>query len=202
MSTVDFQFVTFEGFSPVSTLGPYRAADYWKLPEGERVELIRGELVMSPAPRTSHQIIIGQLFAIFQKAETKGGGLSILSPADVVLSDDTILQPDLLYVSKERRGIIGDRVNGPPDIVVEVVSPKAERRDRVQKLDVYAQYGIPEYWIVDYSARMIDFLLLENGRYAMLKAADDRYQSPRLPEVAIDLATFWKEVAERLPHGD
>jgi Uma2 family endonuclease len=201
MSSVDFQFVTFDGFSPVSTLGPYRAADYWKLPEGEPVELIRGELVMSPAPRTSHQIILGELYAILRTAAAKGGGMPLLSPADVILSDDTILQPDLLYVAKERRGIIGDRVNGPPDIVVEVISPKAERRDRVQKLDVYAQYGVAEYWIVDYGARVIDFLLLENGRYAMLKAADDRYQSPRLPEVAIDLATFWKEVAERLPQS-
>jgi Uma2 family endonuclease len=201
MSAIDYQFVTFEGFSPVSALGPYRAADYWNLPEGAPVELIRGELVMSPAPRTSHQIVIGQLFAVFQRAEAKGNGLPILSPADVILSNDTILQPDLLYVSKERRGIIGDRVNGPPDIVVEVISPKAERRDRVQKLDVYAQYGVPEFWIVDYNSRVIDFLLLENGRYAMLKSADNRYQSPRLPEVEIDLAAFWREVAERLPPG-
>lgn len=199
MSTIDFQFVTFEGFSPVSQLGPYRAADYWKLPEGAPVELIRGELVMSPAPRTSHQIIIGQLFAVFQVAEKRGGGLSILSPADVILSDDTILQPDVLYVAKDRRGIIGDRINGPPDVVVEVLSPKAERRDRVQKLDVYAQYGVPEFWIVDQKAQTIEFLLLDKGEYIVKKSVDGRYQSPRLPEVQIDLATFWRDVAERLP---
>ncbi len=199
MSTVDFQFVTFDGFSPVSQLGPYRANDYWQLPEGAPVELIRGELVMSPAPRTSHQIVIGQLFAVFQKAEKRGGGLSILSPADVILSDDTILQPDLLYVSKERRGIIGDRVNGPPDIVVEVLSPRAERRDRIQKLDVYGQYGVPEFWIVDLQAQLIDFLLLENGRYALRPGVAGKYQSSRLPEIEIELATFWKEVASRLP---
>lgn len=199
MSTVDIQFVTFEGFSPIAELGPYRADDYWQLPEGAPVELIRGELVMSPAPRTSHQIVIGELYAILRAVADKGGGMTVLSPADVILSEDTVLQPDLLYVAKDRRHIIGDRINGPPDLVVEVLSPKAERRDRVQKLDVYAQYGVPEFWIVDYHTKQIDFLLLDSGRYVVLKSAGNRYQSPRLPEVTIDLAAFWKEVTERLP---
>lgn len=154
---------------------------------------------MSPAPRTSHQIVIGELYAILREAAARGGGMTILSPADVILSDDTILQPDLLYVAKSRRGIIGDRINGPPDVVVEVLSPKAERRDRVQKLDVYAQYGVPEFWIVDQKAQTIEFLMLDKGEYVVKKSVDGRYQSPRLPEVQIDLATFWREVAERLP---
>mgnify|MGYP003547998936 CR=1 FL=1 len=201
MSTVDYQFVTFEGFSPVSTLGPYRAADYWKLPEGEPVELIRGELVMSPAPRSSHQIVVVLLTELFSGISRKSGGFALCAPSDVILSDDTILQPDVFYIAKDRRNIVGDRIDGAPDLVIEVLSSGAERRDRVAKLDAYARCGVPEYWMVDYTTRVIDFLLLEDDRYAMLKAADDRYHSPRLPEVAIDLATFWKEVAERLPQS-
>jgi Uma2 family endonuclease len=201
MSTVDFQFVTFDGFSPVSMIGPYRAADYWKLPEGEPVELIRGELVMSPAPKSSHQIVVVLLTELFSGISRKSGGFALCAPSDVILSDDTILQPDVLYVAKERRGIVGDRINGAPDLVIEVLSAGAERRDRVAKLDAYARYEVPEFWIVDYRARIIDFLLLEGGRYSMMKAADNRYESPRLPEVQIDLATFWKEVAERLPQS-
>jgi Uma2 family endonuclease len=199
MSTVGFQFTSFDGFSPTAGCGPYRAKDYWELPEGAPYELMRGELVLSPSPRSSHQIIIGQLFCVFQSVEKRGGGLSILSPMDVILSDDTILQPDLLYVSKIRRGIIGERVNGPPDVVVEVLSPRAERRDRVQKLALYAEYGVPEFWIVDQSAQWIEFLILKEGAYVVTQPAEGRYQSPRLPEVEIDLANFWKEVAERLP---
>ena len=199
MSTVDFQFTSFDGFSPTAGCGPYRAKDYWELPEGAPYELMRGELVLSPSPRTSHQIIIGQLFNVFQAIEKRGGGLSILSPMDVILSDDTILQPDLLYVAKARRDIIGDRVNGPPDVVIEVLSPRAERRDRVQKLALYAEYGVPEFWIVDQTAQWIEFLILKDGAYVVTQPAEGRYQSPRLPEVAIDLANFWKEVAERLP---
>jgi Uma2 family endonuclease len=201
MSTVDYQFTTFDGFSPTVQRGPYRASDYWQLPEGAPVELIRGELVMSPAPKSSHQIIVGELYVRLHRAAAKGGGLCLAAPTDVILSDDTILQPDVLYVAKERRSIIGDRVNGPPDLVIEVLSPGAERRDRVQKLDLYAQHGVPEFWIVDPRAQNIEFLLLDQGRYMLTQAAAGRYQSPLLPEVQIELASFWHDVAERSPHG-
>jgi len=199
MSTIDLQFVTFEGFSPIAEVGPYRADDYWHLPEGIPVELIRGELVMSPSPRTSHQVVVVELTAIFAEIAKRAGGMTLCAPMDVIFSDDTILQPDVLYVSKERRGIIGDRVNGAPDVVIEVLSEGAERRDRVAKLDAYARFGVPEFWIVDYQARVIDFLLLGQGGYAMKQSAAGRYQSPRLPEIQIDLEAFWREVAERLP---
>ncbi|MBA3484574.1 MAG: Uma2 family endonuclease [Pirellulales bacterium] len=199
MSTVDFQFVTFDGFSPVSTLGPYRASDYWKLPEGAPVELIRGEFMMSPAPRNSHQTIVVLLTELFSVISRKSGGITYCAPSDVVLSDDTILQPDLLYVSKARRSIVGDRVNGPPDLVIEVLSPGAERRDRVQKLDLYAKYGVAEFWVIDPRAQQIDFLLLNSDGYVITPSAAGRYQSPRLPEVEIDLDWFWREIAERLP---
>jgi Uma2 family endonuclease len=200
MSTTSFQFVTFEGFSPLATVGPYRAADYWKLPEGAPVELMRGEFVMSPAPITLHQVVVVLLAELLSAVSRRSGGFALCAPADVVLSDTTILQPDLLYVSRQRRSIIGDRINGPPDLVIEVLSPGTERRDRVQKLDLYAQYGVPEFWIVDPKAQNIEFLLLDNGRYVVTPSAGGRYQSSRLPEVEIELATFWREVGERLPH--
>jgi len=199
MSTVDYHYATFEGFSPTSGRGPYRAADYWALPEGEPVELMRGELVMSPAPRTWHQTVVVLLTELFSGIARRSGGIAFCAPTDVVLSDDTILQPDILYIAKDRRHIISERVNGPPDLVIEVLSEGAERRDRVAKLDLYATYGVAEFWIVDPKARHIEFLLLENGRYMVTQAAAGRYQSPRMPEIEIDLAVFWQEVADRLP---
>lgn len=156
---------------------------------------------MSPAPKCSHQIVVGELYVHLRNAATKGGGLCLLAPADVILSEDTILQPELLYVAKNRRGIVGDRVNGAPDLVIEVLSPGAERRDRVQKLDLYAQFGVPEFWIVDPRAQNIEFLVLDQGRYVVNQAVAGRYQSPRLSEVEIDLASFWQGVAERGPYG-
>ncbi len=197
MSTDVFHFEKFEAFSPFTAVGPYRAADYWKLPEGERVELIRGRLIMSPSPTPLHQIVIGSLSRVLQRAEDNSGGLMIFAPMDVLFSDDTILQPDLLYISKARRTIVKDWVTGAPDLVIEVLSPGSGRRDKTEKLDLYAKYGVAEYWVVDPAAQMIEFLMLDQGRYVMLQPVEDRYQSPRLPEVEIDLAVFWREVDRR-----
>ena len=78
----------------------------------------------------------------------KADGLMFVSPMDVILSDDTILQPDLLYIAKDRRGIVGERVMGAPDLVIEILSPGSDKRDRTEKLDLYTKYGVAEYWIV------------------------------------------------------
>lgn len=203
MSTVPYNFETFTSFSPIGEVGPYRAVDYWKLPEGEPVELIRGRLIMSPCPIPLHQIILLRLSRVLERAENKAGGLCLVAPMDVILSDNTILQPDLLYISKDRCSIVGERVNGPPDLVIEILSPGTSRRDRTEKLDLYAKYGVAEYWIVDPTAQLFEFLILDEtldqGRYAIMQPANDCYQSSRLPEVEIDLAAFWKEVDRRLP---
>ena len=192
-------YETFSSFTALSHLGPYRAADYWELPEGERVELIRGRLIMSPCPTPLHQVILSVLDRAFAKIEEKSGGLCLLAPMDVALSDDTILQPDLLYVSKKRRGIIAKYVEGPPDLAVEILSPATSRRDRTEKLDLYAKYDVPEYWIVDPDAQVFEFLLLKSGEYTIQQQPDDHYQSPRLPELEINLAAFWAEIERRLP---
>jgi Uma2 family endonuclease len=197
MSTDVFHFEQFESFSPMTVVGPYRAADYWKLPEGERVELIRGRFIMSPSPTSLHQIVILRLARVLERAEEKAGGLVLISPIDVKFSDDSVLQPDLLYVAKRNRGIVTNYVEGSPDLIIEVLSPGTNRRDKTEKLDLYAQHEVPEYWIVDPTAQVIEFLLLDEARYVMMQTRDNRYQSPRLPEIEIDLATFWAEVGRR-----
>ena len=198
MSATTFHFESFEAFSPFIDIGPYRAADYWQLPEGEPIELIRGRFVVSPSPVPRHQVVLSLLSELFLQIARKSGGIIMCAPMDVVLSDDTILQPDLLYVSEQRRHIVKNRVEGPPDLVIEVISGTA-RRDRVEKLDLYAKYGVVEYWVVDPQAQLIEFLVNDGNRFVVQSAANDRYQSPRLPEVEIQLAEFWREVDERLP---
>jgi Uma2 family endonuclease len=197
MSTTTFHFESFDAFSPFSDVGPYRAADYWQLPEGEPVELIKGRFVVSPSPNILHQTIILVLSEILLTAARKTGGKVVLSPMDVILSDDTILQPDLLYVSKPRRNIIKQRVEGPPDLVIEIISGSA-RRDRVEKLDLYARYDVGEYWIVDPQTQLIEFLTNQGGRFIVTSPTNDRYQSPRLPEVEIQVAEFWREVDRQM----
>lgn len=198
MSTDVIHYETLCGFTPVSTLGPYRATDYRKLPEGEAVELIRGRLVVSPAPNTLHQTIVGLLSYLLFGITRRSGGRALASPVDVELDDHTILQPDLLYVRRERRGIVLEHVVGPPDLLIEVLSPHNSRRDRVDKLSIYAQYGVTEYWIVDPIERQFDFLVNRNGKFEVQPQQDNRYVSPLCPELEIDLAAFWQSVDDEL----
>lgn len=197
MSTATFQFESFDSFSPFSDLGPYRAADYWQLPEGEPVELIKGRFVVSPSPNVLHQTIILLLSEHLLASARKTGSKVIVSPMDVTLSDDTIVQPDVLYIAKNRRHIIQQRVEGAPDLVIEIISGSA-RRDRVEKLDLYARYGVGEYWIVEPQSQVIEFLINEGGRFVVQSPANDLYQSPRLPEISIQLADFWREVDQQM----
>jgi Uma2 family endonuclease len=198
MSTTAFQFESFDAFSPYVAAGPYRAADYWQLPEGEPIELIHGRFVASPSPFSAHQIVAAFLTELFVGIARRSGGIALSAPMDVILSDETIVQPDVIYISAGRRSILRNQVEGPPDLVIEIISGTA-RRDRVEKLDIYARHGVAEYWIVDPQAQLIEFLINESGRFVVQSPANDRYQSPRLPEVEIQLADFWREVDERLP---
>ncbi len=154
---------------------------------------------MSPSPVPRHQIILLLLAEHFLHIARRSGGMVFVAPMDVILTDDTIVQPDLLYISRSRRHIVKERVVGPPDLVIEVIS-QTGRRDRVEKLDLYARNEVAEYWIVDPDTQVMDFLINENGRFIVQSPANNRYQSPRLPEVEIELAAFWREVDERLPN--
>lgn len=189
------QYESLSGFSPPPTMGPYRAADYLVLPEGEPVELIRGRLVEFTTPFFLHQTASALLSCSLLDAARKGGGFACASPVDVVLADHTIVQPDLVYIAKERRDIVGDRINGAPDLVIEILSSSHARRDRVDKLNLYAEFGVAEYWIVDPAERQFDFLLRnEQGRFEVQSQHENRYQSPRLEELSLQLVDFWAEV--------
>lgn len=189
------------GFTPVSGLGPYRAEDYFELEEGEPVELIYGRLVVSPSPNYAHQTVVALLTRWLLDIAIKTGGRMAPAPFDVELADHSIVQPDLVYVRKERRGVIQRHLLGPPDLAIEIISGSNARRDRVDKLALYAEFGVAEYWIVDPRERQFDFLVNRSGRFEVQPQRDDRYASPVLPELVLDLAVFWGEVARQLDDG-
>ena len=136
-------------------------ADYLKTSDDERYELLNGELVMPPAPLTGHQMIsIALASRLYLFVEEKGLGTVVAALTDVVLSDTDVVQPDVLFVSSQRIHILTrENIQGAPDLVVEILSPATSERDRTIKLDLYAQHGVKEYWIVDSDARMITVLL-------------------------------------------
>ena len=151
----------------ISTAMKHTYADYLETSDDERYELLYGELVMAPAPREIHQSILGRLhidMGVF--LDEHNLGYIYFSPFDVVLSDENVVQPDLLFVSNERAHIITpDNIQGAPDLVVEILSPATAERDRSVKFELYAEHGVHEYWIVDPDARTITVFLLNEGEF-------------------------------------
>jgi len=134
--------------------------DYVQLPGDKRYELVEGELFLVPSPNLYHQRISRQLeMALWQYIGRHALGEVFDAPCDVVLSEINVVQPDLLFVSTERRGILADaNVQGAPDLVVEILSPSTGQRDLGIKRSLYAKYGVPEYWIVDPDSQTIEVL--------------------------------------------
>jgi Uma2 family endonuclease len=145
--------------------------DYKNTPEDERYELLDGELVMSEAPRIVHQSVdmeLGTLMNLFVKENDLGRVFS--APTDVVLSDTIVVQPDLLFVSKQRAHIITEQnIQGAPDLVVEILSPSTANRDWTIKRGFYARYGVKELWIVDPDAKIVWVMLLRDGDFRNMR---------------------------------
>ena len=127
--------------------------------DGNRYEFIGGRLYMTPAPVIRHQRVSKRLqLALVRLLEETGHGEVFYAPCLVEFpgTSDRV-QPDLLFVSNERQGIITEKLMlGAPDLVVEILSPSTAHRDRGIKLDLYARRGVREYWIVDPVRDVVD----------------------------------------------
>ncbi|MBV8200657.1 MAG: Uma2 family endonuclease, partial [Acidobacteria bacterium] len=176
-------------------LGPYRREDYEALPDEPRCELIRGRFYLIPSPSMLHQIVLLSLARHFLDIADAAGGLAAMAPVDVPLASHSVVQPDLIYLTAAHRRIVGLRLQGVPDLVIEVLSPGTARRDRRDKLSLYAESVAREYWIVDPQARQIEFLVNEGGRFVVSVPSASEYRSAAIPEVRLDLAAFWHRVA-------
>lgn len=152
--------------------GRWTYADYKRLPQdGWRYEVIEGELHMAPAPRPKHQKVGMHLSSsMHQHAKHRGLGAVLTAPIDVILAGyASPVQPDILFIRKDRLHIIQDEyVEGPPDLVVEILSPSNWLDDRRTKFRLYAQAGVLEYWLVDPEARSVEVFRLEGARYTQL----------------------------------
>jgi Uma2 family endonuclease len=169
----------------------YTFEDYLKTPEDERYELIEGELLMTPSPVPKHQRISGKIDFILRKFVTENNiGEVFYAPCDVLLDEENVVQPDILFISKERLGIIGEKnIQGVPDLVIEIISESTAYRDLVQKKKLYARFGIKEYWIVVPGEESIEVYILKDSTYILYNAysKDDTLESPYLKDLKIGL---------------
>ena len=126
--------------------------------------------------------------------ESHALGRVYTAPIDVILSPTTVLQPDVVFVAAARTAIITDRaIEGPPDLVVEILSAGTARRDRGAKAKLYARFGIPHYWVLDPKAHTFEALSLHGHSYRLVASAAgaDRIAAAPLADLNLDLASLW-----------
>ena len=175
--------------------------EFMELPDTfdrRKMELDEGELYIMPRPRTGHQSLQGDLIWYFQ------GYLRTFDdpPAEVLhdvivalsLERRILYSPDLAVILRNSRAVVTDRtVEGPPDIVIEILSSDRSR-DLVRKRQMYAEAGIPEYWIFDPRQDTATLLELQDGQYVerAVLTADATLTTPLLPGLAIPLADVFR----------
>jgi Uma2 family endonuclease len=149
--------------------GEWTYEDWLKLPDdGYRYEVINGALYMTPLPRPRHQRVSFRLARrLSDFAEEHHLGEVLVAPVGVRLPNQPVpFQPDILFIRAERLDIIGEEnVEGVPDLIVEVLSPSNWLYDRREKMKVYEEAGVPEYWIVDPRTRTVEIYVLEEGAF-------------------------------------
>src|SRR5438552_57223 len=168
--------------------------EYSRLDDDQRYEIINGDLLMAPAPDIWHQDWSRKLFRLVDRvATTDDLGEVFFAPIDVVLDPENIVQPDLVFIAKERTSIIQRRaIFGAPDLLVELISPSSVQRDRYIKRELYARFGVKEYWIGDPANKALEILTLKRGGYELHCFAEERgkLSSLVLPGLEFDLAAL------------
>src|SRR5438105_6603632 len=176
--------------------------DYQEMPEGPPYfQVIEGKLLMSPSPNTFHQDIAGNVYAILHSYLTRHPiGSAHIAPLDVYLSEINIFQPDVIFVSDQRRSIITEHgIEGAPDLVVEILSPGTARYDKGSKRKVYARTGVQELWLVNPELRLVEVyeLTRDAERPAATPGENATLSSLLLPGLRIKLSEIFEPAAGR-----
>lgn len=163
-------------------------------PPGVRLELVDGEVAVSPSPIPDHSyvdrtltIVIGQHIRAHQLGRLYGDVDTLFGPYDV-------RRPDLIYFSKDRVHLVGEKaMEGPPDLCVEITSPSSTRIDRQDKFRQYEKAGVRHYWIVDPAARTLEGYRLHRGKYRLAGRAQnvETIHLPPFDDLEIPLAELW-----------
>jgi len=167
--------------------------DYCLMPEDRRYELIGGDFFMVPSPSVIHQRVAANLEAILRQfVMASDCGEILYAPLDVVLSPQDVVQPDIMFISRERSHIVTDNnIQGAPDLVVEILSPSTAERDRTIKKKLYARHGVRELWLVNAGAQVVEVYTLEEGQEPppVMYARSERRRliSPLLAGLSVNL---------------
>ncbi len=169
--------------------------DLCRIPDdGKRYEIIGGELLVSPSPVRAHQELLSFLHLVVGNYVRQHHlGRLYFAPVDVRLSPRDVVQPDLLFIRHDRLDIYHARgdVQGPPDLVVEIVSPSSVETDPGRKFDLYAASGVSEYWLADPATRRFQLFVLREGRYTESAPVAGRLHSTVIAGLVLDPAELF-----------
>lgn len=172
--------------------------DYVHFPvDGKRYEILEGEVFVTPAPKTKHQIISLNLAVILQQHVRKHKlGRVLTAPTDVILSRTNVVQPDLLFLSNERLRYLTDKnVQGTPDLMVEILSEFTQEQDRTAKMQIYARHGVKVYWLIDPDAESLEIYELDSikrrFRHSATFHGPELLHSDLFPHLKLSLTDLW-----------
>lgn len=163
-------------------------------PPGVRLELVNGEVAVSPSPIPEHSHVIVKLIGLFDRYNEIHDVGVFFTDVDTVLKRFTVRRPDILFFYHERTRLVGKKaMNGPPDLAIEVLSPGSVTIDRVDKFAEYCKAGIVHYWIVDPAERTMQGWKLESGEYVPTGTAQgaSMVRLPPFPDLDIPLQKLW-----------
>ncbi len=172
---------------------------YWEytiLPDdSNRYEIINGELKMTPAPKTSHQEISKNIeYELIKYEKSTINGKVLYAPVDILLAKNVVVQPDLIFILKENYEIITeDNIKGAPDLIIEILSPSTTHYDMFEKKEIYEEYGVKEYWIVDPDKQWVELYYKQNNKYRLNQKAEKegKIESIIVKDFSIDLQTIF-----------
>jgi Uma2 family endonuclease len=169
------------------------AVEFSRLPETTTLtELIDGELIVSPSPKTDHQRVVLRLARLLMEAVQ--GGEVLIVPLDVYLDGDNVLQPDLFWVGPESACLLQDDGywHGPPDLIIEVISPGSSRMDKVIKFNLYERHDVREYWLVDLEISTLEVWVRgEDQKFTRQGAYSGAFASVLLGKKSLDLSPLF-----------
>lgn len=182
---------------PNTTSIRLNAGDFAQLPQDRfRYEIIDGELFMSPSPKARHQFLLGRLHtALDLYLLDHPVGAVFLAPFDVHFGFEDIVEPDLIFIRRERiPEILRDWIYGVPDLLVEILSSSTERKlDRTAKFQLYESRGVADYWLADPERRRWEAYRLNAGRYEKTDDLGDSevFTTRLFPGWRLELAGLW-----------
>ncbi|MEW6251727.1 MAG: Uma2 family endonuclease [Planctomycetota bacterium] len=180
--------------------GPFTFDEFVDLvPEHQKADVLEGVIYLTPPEACDCARLLTWLAVVLgQFVEQRELGDVLANRIAYRLAADTAVEPDVAVLRTEHRDRVRkEYVEGPPDLVIEIVSPESVSRDYEHKRRLYEQYGVPEYWIIDPDEKRATFLVLEGGKYVEVVPVEHIFRSRAVPGFALDVRWLWQRPLRR-----